>query len=209
MKKIKLLVLLLIAAPLSIFGQALEISAHYGWMSNGSSNYVDGDVDVFSDWAFGATIGKELANGMQVQFLYIRNSTDGEARVFFPPADAGIYPITKIVVETFHLGVEKPLGGNEMVRPYGMFSLGITNYAPVSTRIDDVARFSIGLGAGVKVFPKERFGLKFQARLLMPLLFNGVGVFCSSGSGCGGGASFYVPIVHGEFSGGVVFRIEK
>ena len=202
--------LLLIVSQLH--GQAIEFSAYGGYMLSGKSNYYDGQIDVKNGAVFGATLGYDLGNDTQVQFLYNRNSSNGHIRYYRPVLEEN-YEFD-LILEHFHLGIEKSLLiGNETVQPYGAFSLGIAAYTPKNIRpsghdLDPATRFSMGAGLGVKMFPTERIGIKLQAKMFMPMLFGGVGVFCGSG-GCSGGSSFYVPIVHGEFSGGVILRLEK
>lgn len=211
MRSFIFLTLFVCSSVFHLYGQAIELSGYGGYMLSGKSNYYDGEIDVFNDGVFGGTLGYDLGNDVQVQFLYNRTSTDGRV-LYYRPVVTETYDFD-LIIEHFHLGAEKSIGGNEMVRPYGAFGLGVTAYTPKHIEpsgheLDAVTRFSMSAGLGVKVFPTERIGLKFQAKMFMPLLFGGVGVFCGSG-GCGGNTSFYVPIVHGEFSGGVVFRIEK
>lgn len=65
-------------------------------------------------------------------------------------------------------------------------------------------------GLGIKYFFTDVIGIKAQARLLLPLYFNGIGFGCGIGTGgasCGGGAGFGSEIVQGDFTGGVVLRI--
>ena len=68
----------------------------------------------------------------------------------------------------------------------------------------------MNLGIGVKYFFTDVVGVKFQARLLMPMYFGGVGFGCGIGTGgssCGGGATFGTEIIQGDFTGGLVFRV--
>ena len=69
-------------------------------------------------------------------------------------------------------------------------------------------RFSIGLGLGARYFFTPMIGIRLQARLLMPLYFGGAGFGCGSG-GCSSGAYFGVEIFQGDFTGGVVIKINN
>ena len=214
MKKIFILTLFTICITHSSWSQAIEFSSYGGYMLSGSSNYYEGEIGVDNGPVFGATLGYDMGNGIQVQFLYNRIWSGGN--VFIYPTfglPTGARYDFDLIIENYHLGAEKTLGGNEMVKPYGAFSLGVGVYKPKNVEgnfnLSSETRFSMGLGLGVKVFPTEKIGLKIQAKMFMPMTFGGLGIFCSSGSGCGGGASFDVPIIHGEFSGGIVIRIDK
>lgn len=188
-------------------GQAIETSVYGGYELNGRVEYYDGEIDVKNGPLWGLTVGYDLGNDTQVQFIYSGSVVDTEAVEY---GFAGGYDRFNTVIQHFHLGTERDLlMATDEIRPYGAISLGMTSYDPQTRNYRDALRFSMGLGVGVKLFPTEGVGLKFQGKLFMPLVFNGAGIYCSSGSGCGGGSSFYVPIMHGEFSGGVVFRLEK
>jgi hypothetical protein len=48
--------------------------------------------------------------------------------------------------------------------------------------------------------------------MLMPLYFGGLGFGCGIGTGgssCGGGATFGTEIIQGDFTGGIVLRINN
>ncbi|MFY0626400.1 MAG: outer membrane beta-barrel protein [Reichenbachiella sp.] len=195
----------------------IEVSGYGGYMLSGTADfygyigntnqYVSGEVNVDDGPVYGATLGYEVSDaGMQIQFLYGYNKVNSTIRYFgsFAPEAE----VVELKIEHFHLGAERSLGGNEKVNPYAGVSLGITNYAPQNSVYDNTVRFSGSVGAGLKVYPTDRIGLKFQARMFLPMTFSGIGIYCGTG-GCGGGSTFNVPIVHGEFTGGVVFRIEK
>ena len=70
----------------------------------------------------------------------------------------------------------------------------------------DTYTFSIALAGGAKIFLGERLGLRLQARLGMPMLFNGLYLGVGTG-GASGGLSFHVPTVMFDLSAGVFIRI--
>jgi hypothetical protein len=92
-----------------------------------------------------------------------------------------------------------------------MFSLGASRFDPTEQN-EDAWRFAVALGVGIKYFFTDAVGIRLQARMLMPLYFGGVGFGCGIGTGgssCGGGAYFGTEILQGDFTGGVVIRIDK
>ncbi|WP_420580323.1 hypothetical protein [Reichenbachiella sp.] len=211
MKQYFLTILLAGAFFSNLYGQAIELSGYGGYMVSGKANYYDGEIDVYDGQVFGGTLGYDMGDGMQIQFLYNRNNTSGRL-LYYRPVETQLYNFS-LILEHYHLGVEKILGGNEQFVPYGALSLGISAYKPGDLvpgghSLDNATRFSMGAGLGLKYFVTDKIGLKIQAKMFMPMLFSGVGIMCGTG-GCGGGSSFYVPIVHGEFSGGVVLRLEQ
>ena len=207
MKRIILSIFTIALIQSQAISQAIELTGYGGYMVSGKADYYEGEINVGGAAVYGATLGVDMGP-MVIQFLYNRNETTARVRRYgFNGWEENI----DMVVENYHIGVEKLLMDDEMIKPYGAFSLGVAAYTPKSTRpelgSDAYTRFSIGMGLGVKIFPTEKIGIKLQAKMFMPLTFGGVGIACGSGSGCGSSAYFNVPIVHGEFSGGVILRI--
>ena len=93
------------------FAQAIEFSGYGGYMVSGKSTYYDGRIDVYDGGVFGATLGYDMGNGIQVQFLYNRNNASGRID-YYRPVITETYNFD-LVLEHYHLGAEKTLGGNE------------------------------------------------------------------------------------------------
>ena len=60
---------------------------------------------------------------------------------------------------------------------------------------------SIAVAAGAKILLGESLGIRLQARMGLPMGFNGLWV----GTG-GGGVSFYVPVAQFDFTAGLFLR---
>jgi len=98
------------------------------------------------------------------------------------------------------------------VKPFSFFKLGVARYYGEGKNRFDSWRFSANLGLGAKIFFNDIIGIRLQTSLLMPMTIDGVGIYAGAGSGgvsSGGGATFYVPIVHWDLSGGLIFRISN
>ena len=90
-----------------------------------------------------------------------------------------------------------------VVRPYGTGSMGAAIFSDREGLESDRWRFSIGLGGGLKLFPTERIGFRLQARMLVPMYFNGIWFGVGTGGGSGG-VSTSSSIVQGDFTGGLI-----
>ncbi len=98
-----------------------------------------------------------------------------------------------------------------MFKPFGSFSLGTTIFSP-KTDYSNVWRFSITLGLGAKIAISERVGVILRGRLMIPMVFAGVGGYYGIGSGGSNGGLYvnsYSSIVQGDFSGGLYFSLGK
>ena len=210
MKKIILAVfVLLLMASEKTFAQ-IEISAFTGWVPSSKTAYNYNGYRLRIDGAqnYGGSIGMNTQVGL-IEFSYMGYSSivRQEGGIELP----GSALPQAVNVNYYMIGVLKTLMEHEKFVPYGMFSLGMSNFNPQEEDINP-ARFSISLGLGARYFFTPMIGIRLQARLLMPLYFGGVGFGCGIGTGgssCGGGAYFGVEIFQGDFTGGVVFKLNN
>ncbi len=206
MKKI-LLSSALLCAIVSVSIAQIEINAYGGYMPGSKTAYsysgyrlrIDGGAN------FGVALSKVLPMGLAVELGYSHfQSTlkqDGGIVNEVNPQD--------ITVEYYQLGALKPLMEGDTFIPYGLFSLGASRFAPKEA-LQDYWRFAINAGLGMKYFLSDKVGIRIQARLLMPLYFQGAGFGCSigtGGSGCGTGIGMGSEILQADFTGGIVLRV--
>ncbi len=152
-------------------------------------------------------IAAPMQQNVKAEFSYTRQDTRLENRGRYYPNLSDF----DASVEYFQIGGVGEMPKSEKVIPFGLFSLGATRFAQQNVgqgeiNYADVWRFSITAGLGVKILASERFGLRLQARALMPIDFAGVGIFCGMG-GCSGGVGGAIQFFQMDFSGGVFFRI--
>ncbi|WP_020529444.1 outer membrane protein [Flexithrix dorotheae] len=184
----------------------IELTPTYGYQFGGKANYVEGSIKLQDAANYGGILSVEADYGVLAELSYSYMETRGN----FIPYRGNIDPRQfDLNVQYFQLGAVKELMEDDF-RPFGLFSLGATYFNPKNNDIEDVWRFSITLGGGIKYFISEKIGIRAQGRLLLPMYFNGVGGYCgigTGGSGCGLGVSTAVPLVQGDFSGGLIFRL--
>jgi len=198
MKKIIILGLLtvLFILPRQAFSQkGMEITGYTGWMLGGKVNFYDGSVKVEDGQNWGIILSFPVANGLKAEIVYSRLVSDLTVRTYA----SNPYVYTKVATQYIHIGGVRELMYEGVLRPYGTGSLGTTIFSDTEGHEDDRWRFSIALGAGVKIFPSERIGFRLQARLLLPLYFNGL----YFGTG-GAGVSASSTLVQGDFTGGLI-----
>ncbi len=181
-----------------------EVSGILGLMLNSDGESEYGTIDINNGWVLGATIGKDIGENWQAEIFWniARASTShtdiNDARTTFD-----------MNYQNIHLGINRYFGYYDDFVPYAGISLGASVYNPVSGFHSATTKFSISPTLGIKMFPvpdKPKWGFKAQARLYMPMTFSGTELFCESGD-CGTTDGFLIPVLHGEISGGVVFRM--
>lgn len=97
-------------------------------------------------------------------------------------------------IKTFTKGNIAPfIGGN----------LGVVIFSPENQGYDTDVFFAVsGLG-GAKIYLNDKFGIRLQGRLFMPIYFANLSFYCGTG-GCGTGVGGWGTI-EGELSGGLFF----
>lgn len=210
-RKLQLSVLLSVLFTLSTLAQSIEITPFYGYALNGKLKTYTGDFNVADNPNYGAILSIGMYEGGFIELMYNRNDTEFNYNKF------GYTQATiDMSTEYYQIGTLKQIDASEKVKPFGAFSLGATRFHPKEghdwdddgtiTSIDDAWAFSATMGAGLKVLLSDKIGLRLQARLLLPMRFEGLFIGIGTG-GASGGASFSVPLIAGDFTAGLVIRL--
>ena len=154
-----------------------EISVLGGWQFGGSLNiYQAGSISIKDALAVTGVVDINIQRGGQLELMYDWQGTQvnlGGAKLF----DADLH--------YFQIGGLGYVDKGKL-EPFGVATLGLTYINPKDSEFNGETRFSFTLGAGAKVFPTERIGLRFEGRLLMTVIDGAVGLGCG-GAGCSGG----------------------
>lgn len=206
-------VLLTIGLYQSSFAQ-IDITPFVGWQFGSKARFFEGEINLTSNVNYGVVADIAIHDGMQLELYYSRSQMDAEWRPF-SPIYVNLLPRNfKVDIHYFQVGGLKYIQrGN--IEPFGVFTLGAVWFDGYEENITmdnlvDVTRFAISLGGGVRVFVSEKVGLRLQARMLLPMYFNGVGLWAGGGTGgVGGGVSVStsIPIVQGDLTAGLTFRL--
>ena len=195
----------LAASPAWAQGRA-EITPFVGWQFGGWAAARNGDFRVSDEVVYGGILDFTVRPGAQAEFMYSRQETTLSFDDFF----TGRRTLTDMTVEYIQGGGLIEIDRGHSAKPFVSATLGVTHLNPDQSqiegvRVDDEWRFSFTLGAGVKVFPSERIGIRLQGHLLSTFLDTGGSIFCGGG-GCSFGFFGY-GIFQGSVSGGVTLAI--
>ena len=199
-----LIISLLLAASTSGFAQAtIDIMPFYGWQMNGKIKFYQGELRTDANPLFGVAMDVIVQQDMAVRFQYSRTETMSHFRPYsnYQDFDAEDFDMGN---EYYQIGAVRYLKMDN-IEPFGAFTLGAARYFS-NDYGNDLWRFSITAGLGVKIFLTEKVGIKLQGDFMMPMYFEGVGFYFGSG---GSGLTTYssVPMLQGNFNGGLVFRL--
>ncbi len=208
---ITILTLLILACCTEIYaqGRPVQLYAVAGYQFGGRLEFYEGNfkIEDHGNWGLGLDI--ETQPGMKAGFSYSRMNTKGHFDSYYPVT----YPESDydLTVDYFQLNVTRG-GSKDNIEGYGLFSLGATWFNMLEEDVEDGWMFSVAPGAGINYFFTDRVGIKAQGRLLMPMYFAGMGMFVGIGTGgatTGVSANAWAPIIQGDFSGGLVFKIKE
>jgi hypothetical protein len=200
-----LLIFLSLFFPITANAQ-VEIFGFGGYEVASDVTVTQGELNVYSNPNYGASISFEVDRGLQAELLWIGQETTMDLKQF----NGITKPLFDIGINYFHIGAiyEFKQNSKQKAFPFTSFSLGATWFDPVGTNYDDEWRFSIALGGGGKFYLSDRVGLRLQARLLLPLNFSSVGMWCGSG-GCSATVGSWVTFLQADFTGGIFIRLGK
>ncbi len=193
-----------------VFSQTrIEINPFGGYLLGGSVKFYEGKFKIENNACYGGNMSVLLGNGNHLEIGYTRMDTKGNWEPYSAFMDDYPRKTIDVAVNYLQIGEVKELElDNEAIKPYGVFSLGTTWFHPKVDNGEDEWLFSVSAGLGLKYFFTERIGIRVQARLLLPLVFDGAGFYMGIGTGgvsSGVGVTSTAPIVQGDFTGGLVF----
>ena len=219
MKKI-LTILFATTLFISVLAQdsKLEITPSAGYLFSAKSSWGYAEMNLEDNYSANLAVSVRFHESALIEVMYHTASSNLNSTVY-----NGIYGrqfyYTPVTLNTYHLGIVREFN-NEKVRPFTNVSLGLTQFHPTdktegssenginpaeTVNNSDIWSFSASFGAGAKINLSQRIGLRLQGRLMLPMYFSGLGIYC--GSGCGGGATFGVYFLQMDLSGGIVIGL--
>ncbi len=196
------LLLTLAAGTLAAGAQAQKVEITpfatfpFGGEFEGDRNdFLDFDVDDGS--GYGLSIGVALSGSFQLEFFWSHQESDllEEGGFLF-----GDFPLTDLDVDYYHVGVIWAWGGGQF-RPFIAGSLGVTEFDPGAPVLEHESRFSVGVGAGAKIFFNQSFGLRLEARAFTTVIDEGDD-FCDYDCGYYDDGTYFL---QAELRGGLIF----
>ena len=201
MKKLFLSVLVSTLFLSGIWAQAIELTGFYGYTFNSKIRTYYGDFKLNDNPNYGGILSVGIAPDVFVELSYNRH--DSKVRYAYA---GGLEPLN-MATEYYQVGglTQLPID-HDIIKPFGLVSLGATRFY-VKESFDQVVsgsewKMSGAVGIGTKILLGNALGIRLQARLGLPMSFEGLWI----GTG-GSGASFRIPLVQFDLSAGVILRL--
>jgi hypothetical protein len=191
-------------------GRQIELTPFVGYQFGGTVKFYEGKIKIDNGMNYGLAASVDIRYGVKAEFYYSRVATRGKWTPYlgfentYPPLDFDL------AINYFQIGSVKEFLQDDF-RPFGAFTLGAVWFDPKDV-VSDQWFFSITLGGGIKYYFTDRVGIRLQGRLLLPMVFSGVGLYAGIGTGgvsTGAGFSSWAPVVQGDLTGGLIIVLGK
>lgn len=182
----------------------LELSLQTGYSFGAFIRTYDGDLWLNGSMWYGGAIDylfkRDLA--FELSYSYRSGSMDYQPYYNYGWDPGALDNLGNLNTHYIQLGTIKTFRKNN-IAPFIGGNLGVAIFSPEDTRYDTDVYFAVsGLG-GAKIYLNDKFGIRLQGRLFMPIYFANLSFYCSTG-GCGTGVGGW-GTVEGELSGGLFF----
>ena len=187
-----------------LYGQNIELYGFTGYQLGGKTRLYEGDFRIDNAQNYGGKIAVGLFSGSYAEISYMRTDTEGR----FFPFDGQVSESVPFSTNYIQLAALRQLD-LDRVSPFATLGFGFTVWSPKNSSLEGKTQFSTTVGGGLKIWLSDLIGIRMQATLLLPMIYNGYGFGCGIGTGginCSSNVYTRVTPVQGEFSGGIVFR---
>jgi Outer membrane protein beta-barrel domain len=186
--------------------QRFEIQPFVGYKFGGGADVAENiyrinRINIDSSLAYGATLTYNLSENFGVEFLWNRQQTHASGAL----NGGGTYPQKiGVTLDQFHGDFLLSLTGHgSKLEPFILVGLGATDMHGAGS---STAKFSFGVGGGVKYFVSRHLGFRIQARYAPTYLYStSGGIWCNWWGVC-----WVVPNDHflqqGDVTGGIILR---
>jgi hypothetical protein len=148
--------------------QKIELSPFVGYETGGRLYTDQGYLYVGNGMDYGASINYSYKPGRQFELSYSHMKSDLDV-------DEGYNRVSvcDLSVNYYSVGVLREFGEGGKMKPYGLASLGIVNYRPLSGEYSNENLMHFSFSGGVKIFQSDKIGFRLQGRLLIPIWADG------------------------------------
>jgi hypothetical protein len=189
--------------------RTLEITPYAGLFWSGSVTTSNGSVVFRTAADFGATVDFQVDEKSQIEVLYLYARPQAQFASVSPVYASS--PWFDVTSQYLQLGGTTNFSATETVEPFLSGGLGVAWFSPSDVQVEgaqtiqpaDTWLFAWNLGLGLKWFLSRAIGLRFEARILMPVYFT-QGTFLSGPNGAAVTVNAGIPLVQGDLSVGLV-----
>jgi hypothetical protein len=194
--------LLLTVLTVPVLSQHVELTPFIGYETGAKMSTSAGYLHADDGMNFGGALSVGPSSATQFEFSY--NHMRSSLYLDEGPFDTDI---SDVDIDYYMFGGVREIIPDTKATPFTSLAIGWVNYRTLSEAYDNEQKFVMDLAAGVKIKASERIGIRLQARLHLPMYFNGV-YFGAGTGGASMGVSSLVIMVQGDFTGSIYFVLK-
>ncbi len=201
-KSIPTLIFLISFLFISDVSAQTEIFAFGGYMMTTSVSVAEGDLQIKDVPDYGLGVDITMRRGIQLELIWISAQTHVKIKRYPSGFTEDLFDMN---VHYFQVGGVWEMGRGK-ARPFGAFTVGATLFDAKDATRNDEWLASMTFGGGGKFDLSKSIGIRLQARILVPLIFSGGGLWVGTG-GVGVGVGSYTPFVQFDLTAGLYIRL--
>jgi len=179
-----------------------EIFGFGGYMMTTSIPVAKGDLQIDDVLNYGLGVDITMKRGIQLELLWISEQTHVKLKEYPSGFTKDLFDMN---VHYFQIGAVQEMGRGK-TRPFIAFTIEPRVLDAKDATLSDEWLASLTFGGGGKFDLSKSIGIRLQARILVPLIFSGGGMWCGTG-GCGVGVGSWTPFVQFDLTAGVYIRL--
>jgi hypothetical protein len=148
--------------------QKIEISPFAGYETGARTYTSAGYLRIGGGLDYGASVDVGLGHGLYGEFSFSHLGTHLDLE-----GSTDLERICDLAVDYYSLGAMKEFRTDEKTTPYGLLTLGIVNYRPISSTISSENKMHVSMAFGMRIRASEKFSFRLQSRLMLPYFLAG------------------------------------
>jgi hypothetical protein len=193
--------------------KGIEIGGTYSYMWAGTYHLYYGEIQMEDGSQWGGFASFSLRPDTKLELSYLNSQSNATYYAYsYIPQD---YPQlnnvkTPVTIQYFQLGSIYQLDKGKAAPFFGVYA-GAAYFKPTGTAPQGITysgqwNFAMSFAGGVKIYASDKFGIRLQGRLLLPIYFTGGSMYVGTG-GAGVAVGAGIPVVQGDVGVGVFLRI--
>ena len=182
-----------------------ELFGYGGWMTFSSMSVQQGSLQFKDVPDYGLGVDVAVRRDISIELLWV----NAESHVNLKQYPSGIVQdLFDLNVHYFQLGAVHELNSRSKARPFFAVTAGAALLDAKNASLSDEWLFSMTFGGGGKFDLSEKLGIRLQARVLVPMVLSGGGLWVGTG-GASVGVGAWAPIVSFDFTAGIYIKLGK
>jgi hypothetical protein len=193
--------------------KGIEIGGTYSYMWAGTYHLYYGEIQMEDGNQWGGFVSFSLRPDTKLELSYLNSQSNATyyAYSYVPQEHPELANVNSpVTIQYFQLGSVYQIDKGKASPFFGAY-LGAAYFNPTGTPPKGVTyegqwNFAVSFAGGVKLYVSDKFGLRLQGRLLLPMYFSGGSMYVGTG-GAGVAVGAGIPVVQGDVGVGVFLRL--